>query len=163
MVRFKNRYLTVEIIPFDGKTISKEAVAFRKYDIYSAVLNITEEIHGEFGFAAIKNGLEVRCSPLYDKESDHCNPYTRTVIIRTRHGPHRLLASSLPFLSKIGNRKVQMRGIYTGASMAKCFKYLEKFHRESLEQDLKNCKTTEEKKDIEEILSKLCCLRGKSK
>ena len=52
------------------------------------------------------------------------NENTRTAIIRCRHGPHRLLASSIPFLSNVGKRKMQLHGIYTGATMVKCFKFL---------------------------------------
>jgi hypothetical protein len=30
----------------------------KKYDLLASVLDITEQIHGEFGAAAIRNGLE---------------------------------------------------------------------------------------------------------
>jgi hypothetical protein len=30
----------------------------KTYDIVTSILNVTEQIHGEFGAAAIKNGLE---------------------------------------------------------------------------------------------------------
>ena len=35
-----------------------EPFQLKDYDIYQAVLRITEQIHGEFGAAAAKNGLD---------------------------------------------------------------------------------------------------------
>nr|SVE77953.1 EOG090X0GYO [Daphnia lumholtzi]SVE78582.1 EOG090X0GYO [Daphnia lumholtzi]SVE79211.1 EOG090X0GYO [Daphnia lumholtzi] len=143
MVRFKNRYFTTEIIPMDnGHTV--QPLNLKTYDILKSVLAATEQIHGEFGAAAIKNGLEVK----------YCNESTQVAIIRCRHGPHRLLASSLPFLSKIGKRKVQLQSMYTGATLVKCYKFLKKFHREKMNEALKMCRTEQEKKKVLEIMSK---------
>nr|CAG4637455.1 EOG090X0GYO [Ceriodaphnia reticulata]SVE73277.1 EOG090X0GYO [Ceriodaphnia reticulata] len=143
MVRFKNRYFTVEILLSDGSAV--ESLNLKPYDIFKSILDVTEQIHGEFGAAAIRNGLDVK----------YCNENTQTAIIRCRHGPHRLLASSLPFLTNIGKRKIQLRGIYTGATMVKCFKFLKKHHQEKLNEAFKKCKTDQEKKKIIEIMSKL--------
>ncbi|XP_057372172.1 ribonuclease P/MRP protein subunit POP5-like [Daphnia carinata] len=143
MVRFKNRYFTTEITPLDdGHTA--QPLNLKTYDILKSVLAATEQIHGEFGAAAIKNGLEVK----YSNES------TQIAIIRCRHGPHRLLASSLPFLSSIGKRKVQLQSMYTGATLVKCYKFLKKFHQEKINEALKTCRTEQEKKKVLEIMSK---------
>nr|CAH0099694.1 unnamed protein product [Daphnia galeata] len=141
MVRYKNRYFTAEIIPLDSTT---QPLNLKTYDIVTSILNVTEQIHGEFGAAAIKNGLEVK----------YCNQSTQIAVIRCRHGPHRLLASSLPFLSTISKRKVQLQSIYTGATMVKCFKFLKKFHQEKINEALKTCKTEQEKNNVMEIMSK---------
>nr|SVE75476.1 EOG090X0GYO [Daphnia dolichocephala] len=143
MVRFKNRYFTTEIIPLDGNRIGK-SLDIKAYDIVRSVLAVTEQIHGEFGAASIKNGLDVK----------YCNESTQVAIIRCRHGPHRLLASSLPFLSNIGQRKVQIQSMYTGATLVKCFIFLKKFHQEKIEEALKGCRTEAEKKKVLEIMSK---------
>lgn len=37
-----------------------EPFQLRDYDVYQAVLYVTEQIHGEFGAAAVKNGLDGR-------------------------------------------------------------------------------------------------------
>nr|CAG4651437.1 EOG090X0GYO [Simocephalus serrulatus]SVE94587.1 EOG090X0GYO [Simocephalus serrulatus] len=125
MVRFKNRYFTVEVISLDSRS-SSQPLALKKYEIIQTLLSTTEEIHGEFGAAAIRNGLDVK----------YLDEKNRIIIIRSRHGPHRLLASSLPFLSKIGKRKIQLQGVYTGASMVQCFKHLKKYHQEKLNEAL---------------------------
>jgi hypothetical protein len=49
------RYFTAEIIPLDSTT---QPLNLKTYDIVTSILNVTEQIHGEFGAAAIKNGLE---------------------------------------------------------------------------------------------------------
>nr|SVE70768.1 EOG090X0GYO [Daphnia similis]SVE71397.1 EOG090X0GYO [Daphnia similis]SVE72030.1 EOG090X0GYO [Daphnia similis]SVE72657.1 EOG090X0GYO [Daphnia similis] len=143
MVRFKNRYFTTEIIPLDNGH-SAQPLNLKTYDILKSVLAVTEQIHGEFGAAAIKNGLEVK----------YCNESTQIAIIRCRHGPHRLLASSLPFLSSMGKRKVQLQSMYTGATLVKCYKFLKKFHQDKICEALKMCKTEQEKKKVLGIMSK---------
>lgn len=53
----------------------------------------------------------------------YCNPETRLCLLQCRHGPHRLVASSLPFLDKIGEEdKLIPRLIYTGATIRNCYK-----------------------------------------
>jgi len=144
MVRFKNRYFTVELIPQEGHSSVMEPFQLKDYDIYQAVLRITEQIHGEFGAAAAKNGLDVK----------YCNEYTRVAVIRARHGPHRLVASSLPFLSKIGKRPVKIHSIYTGGTMVKCFRYIQKYHEKKLGELLQLCKNDDEKQKMTKLLSK---------
>nr|CAG4636622.1 EOG090X0GYO [Eubosmina coregoni]SVE70148.1 EOG090X0GYO [Eubosmina coregoni] len=140
MVRFKNRYFTVEVVPENSNDPFKP----KEYDIYNAVLGVTEQIHGEFGAASVKNGLDVK----------YFNEYTHIAVIRSRHGPHKLLGSSLPFLSRIGKRGVKLKNIYVGATMVKCFKHLQKYNQEKLNQAIKLCKTEQEKKALVEKFSK---------
>jgi len=51
----------VEIVPEDGhhssSTSFPEALPLKENDIYKAVCQVTEKIHGEFGAAAIMTGL----------------------------------------------------------------------------------------------------------
>lgn len=49
------RYFTAEIIPLDSTT---QPLNLKPYEIVTSVVSVTEQIHGEFGAAAIKNGLE---------------------------------------------------------------------------------------------------------
>ena len=85
----------------------------------------------------------------------YCNEHTRVAVIRARHGPHRLVASSLPFLSKIGQKKVQVCGLHCGATMVKSFKFLQKYHQEKLNEALSSCKNQESKEKLKQILSKI--------
>ena len=51
----------MEIVPEDGhhssSTSFPEALPLKEHDIYKAVCQVTEKIHGEFGAAAIMTGL----------------------------------------------------------------------------------------------------------
>ncbi len=77
-----------------------------------AVKDVVQKIHGDFGRAAITTGLR----------TIYCNPETHVAMIQVRHGPHRLVSSSLPFLNQIRDEKVIPKLIYTGATIRHCFK-----------------------------------------
>merc|ERR1711997_1150862 len=62
----------------------------------------------------------------------YSNAETRLCMIQTRHGPHRLLGSSLPFLTKIKNEKVVPRLIYTGATIRNCYQKMLEYQKEQL-------------------------------
>lgn len=47
----------MELIPDEGHK-NLENLLFKSNEVYQAVLAITEQMHGEFGCAAIQNGLE---------------------------------------------------------------------------------------------------------
>ena len=117
MVRFKKRYFVVQ---FDREKdiLNSKPRAFqdsRPLDISDIVLansikDIVQFIHGDFGRASVTTGLK----------TIYCNKETRLAIIQCRHGPHRLVGSSLPFLTKINEEKVVARLIYTGATVKNC-------------------------------------------
>ena len=126
MVRFKKRYFVVQ---FDREkdlydsSIKKQSFKpralqdSRPLDIRDDVLalavkDIVEHIHGDFGRAAITTGLRAIYS----------NPETHLALIQCRHGPHRLVGSSLPFLTKINDERLVPRLVYTGATIKNCFK-----------------------------------------
>ena len=130
MVRFKKRYFVVQ---FDREkdlydsSIKKQSFKpralqdSRPLDIRDDVLahavkDIVEHIHGDFGRAAITTGLRAIYS----------NPETHLALIQCRHGPHRLVGSSLPFLTKINNERLVPRLVYTGATIKNCFKVIKK-------------------------------------
>lgn len=112
MVRYKNRYFAVEIEPKSGP--SHAPLAIRKTALYTTILNKVQQMHGDFGSAAMTNGFATK----------YCNPYTKIAMIRTRHGPHRFVASILPLITEIDKVKVRFNVLYVGATMAKCFKFI---------------------------------------
>lgn len=137
MVRFKNRYFLCEIQPNEGSA-SVNPLDLQESDLFYAVMQATEQMHGEFGAAAIRSGINVK----------YCNKYTRITMIRVRHGPHRLVGSSLPFITKVGNQAVTFHGIYTGATIVKCFAFLKKYQKAKLEELLQHCKNDKFRKII---------------
>ncbi|CAK1545164.1 unnamed protein product [Leptosia nina] len=137
MVRFKNRYITVEIsspnVP-ECKPLSIKSAA-----IYEALLDIIQHLHGDFGVAAVKTGLVAK----------YCNENTRIAIIRSRHGPHQFVTSSIPFLTKIGSLKVILRTLHVGATLKHSFLFIQKYHRQFLDSMWSNLTTDEDKKALE--------------
>nr|CAG4645215.1 EOG090X0GYO [Leptodora kindtii] len=145
MVRFKNRYFVLEIRPNGMSEI--QSYPIKDTDIYHAVVRFVEQIHGEFGAAAIRTGLNVK----------YCNQWTKVAIVRSRHGPHRLVGSALPFISFIDNKQVRVHSLYTGATLIKCFLFLKKYQQGKIMQVLQNCKNDEEKRLISSNLSNIRC------
>jgi len=156
MVRFKKRYFVVQ---FDREkdlydsSIKKQSFKpralqdSRPLDIRDDVLalavkDIVEHIHGDFGRAAITTGLRAIYS----------NPETHLALIQCRHGPHRLVGSSLPFLTKINDERLVPRLVYTGATIKNCFKRMELYQKKQLEAALLELQDIgkEEKKALEE-------------
>ena len=66
----------------------------------------------------------------------YANPETGLCLIQARHGPHRLVASCLPFLTKIQSEKVVPRLVYTGATIRNCYRRMVKFQKSELERVL---------------------------
>ena len=128
MVRFKKRYFVVQFdrekdLYDSSKKNNSSQFKPRAYQdprpldipdgqLALAVKDIVEQIHGDFGRASITTGLR----------TIYCNPETRLAMIQCRHGPHRLVGSSLPFLTKINDERVLPRLIYTGATIKNCRK-----------------------------------------
>ena len=122
MVRVKKRYFVLQIqserdveaaawgrpIPSSG---SLKALG-RDGTLGNAIKDLVTELHGDFGRAAVTVGLR----------SIYANADTGLCLVQARHGPHRLVASALPFLVKINDDKVVPRVIYTGATVRNCYK-----------------------------------------
>lgn len=116
-----------------------------------AVKDKVQEIHGDFGRAAITTGLR----------TIYANAETHLAMIQCRHGPHRLVGSSLPFLTKLKDENVVPRLIYTGATIKKCYERIEKYQKLQLEvalKELKNSKHTNPK-EIKEFEEKMQTIR----
>lgn len=114
----------------------------------NAIKDVVTQIHGDFGRASVTMGLR----------TIYCNPETRLCLLQCRHGPHRLVASSIPFLQTIGQEeKLIPRLIYTGATIRNCYKKMESYQRRQLESALLEfgpCDETE-KEIFKEKLSQL--------
>ncbi|CAG4988407.1 unnamed protein product [Parnassius apollo] len=137
MVRFKNRYITVEItsplIP-ENKPLALKSKIF-----HDTVLDKIQQLHGDFGIAAVRTGFLTK----------YCNENTRIAILRSRHGPHKFVTSSLPFITKIGKLDVSLRTLHIGATLKHTFKYILKHQRNYLDSMWSKLKTDEERKNLE--------------
>lgn len=70
--------------------------------------------------------------------------------MRARHGPHRLVASAIPLVTKLEGLDVKLRTIYTGGSVMQCNKFLRDFHIKELEKALPLITDEEQKKKVQE-------------
>lgn len=98
-----------------------------------------QQLHGDYGVAAIKSGFITK----------YCNEHTHIAIVRVRHGPHRFVTSSLPFITKIGKLDAKLNTLHIGATLKHCFKFIQKYQRAYLDNMWSKLKTDEERKHLE--------------
>jgi len=113
MVRFKNRYLVVEyerVKSIEQSGVDLEPLNSKDIDIAESVKEKVSELHGDFGRAAISVGFKVI----------YANKWSRLVIMRVRHGPHKFVSSSIPFITEIRKEAVVGKLLYTGATIRHC-------------------------------------------
>jgi ribonuclease P/MRP protein subunit POP5 len=111
----------------------------------STLKDLVGQIHGDFGRASVATGLRTIYS----------NAETRLCMIQTRHGPHRLIASSLPFLTKIKNEKIVPRLIYTGATVRNCYQKMLQYQKEQLNVALRELGNHSKEREIDK--SQISC------
>ncbi|XP_075969875.1 POP5 ribonuclease P/MRP subunit [Anticarsia gemmatalis] len=137
MVRFKNRYITVEInspmVP-DNRPLQLKSRIF-----HDTLLGKIQQLHGDFGVAAVVTGFLTK----------YCNENTRIAIIRARHGPHRFVTSSIPFVTKIGKLDVKLNTLHVGATLKHSFMFIQKHQRAYLDSMWSKLQTTEERQKLE--------------
>uniref|UniRef100_A0A0A9YE07 Ribonuclease P/MRP protein subunit POP5 n=2 Tax=Lygus hesperus TaxID=30085 RepID=A0A0A9YE07_LYGHE len=103
----KNRYVTVEV-----NYAAKQKGKMEAKELLREVQRAVQTLHGDFGCAAVRSGLS----------ASYCNELTRIAIIRTRLGAHKLVTSSLPFVTRIGKENVNIRMLYVGGTLRNCYK-----------------------------------------
>ncbi|KAF4525005.1 hypothetical protein B566_EDAN012112 [Ephemera danica] len=151
------RYIVVEVNPTrsDEKNPKLE---IKPYSLQAAILEKLEQLHGDFGLAAVRLGFT---NPMFyinvvtQKSTKYCNPHTRVAYMRVRHGPHKLVTSSLPLVNRVHKTTVTLKLLYTGASLRHCNKFLEKYQKTQLQKLWPKLKTEEDKNFMREAFMKL--------
>ncbi|XP_037302706.1 ribonuclease P/MRP protein subunit POP5-like [Manduca sexta] len=140
MVRFKNRYVTVEI---SSPGVADDVpLKLKSKMFYETVLNKVQQLHGDYGVAAIRAGLLTR----------YCNEYTRIAILRVRHGPHMFVTSTLPFITKIGTLDVRLNTLHVSATLKHSFKFIQEHQRAYLVNKWSKLKSDVERKYMEQVV-----------
>ncbi|XP_050678530.1 ribonuclease P/MRP protein subunit POP5 isoform X1 [Leptidea sinapis] len=137
MVRFKNRYITIEVC--SSEVPENKPLALKSYLFHEALMDKIQQLHGDFGIAAVRTGLLTK----------YCNENTRIAIIRCRHGPHKFVTSALPFLTKFGKLDVTLRTLHVGATLKHSFVFIQKHQRSYLDLMWSKLKTDDERKALE--------------
>ncbi|XP_008486522.1 ribonuclease P/MRP protein subunit POP5 isoform X1 [Diaphorina citri] len=123
MVRFKNRYVTIQINPED-ESLCNQLVDIKSHHVYQAIRYTIKAVHGDFGLACIQNIIAVK----------YLNPKTRIAFIRVPFGPHKLLTSVLPLIKKVDKLPVKLSILYVSATISQCFKFVRDYQRRHLEE-----------------------------
>nr|CAI5868273.1 unnamed protein product [Callosobruchus analis] len=101
-----------------------------------------QQLHGDFGVAACRGGFTAK----------YCNEYTRTAVVRARHGPHRLVASSIPFIRVIDGKAVTVNILYCGATIRQCFKFLKNYQQKKFDEYYVTLKDEDERKALRQSI-----------
>ncbi|XP_076233815.1 POP5 ribonuclease P/MRP subunit isoform X2 [Calliopsis andreniformis] len=126
MVRFKNRYIAFEITLGDK---SDKPFPLKITALHVAIQQKIQQLYGDFGVAAIKAGFTAK----------YCNVHTKIALVKTRHGPHKFLLGSIPFITDIAGRLVSAK----------------KYQQKRLEQTWNSLRTDMERKSMENALMSL--------
>ncbi|KAG0712028.1 Ribonuclease P/MRP protein subunit POP5 [Chionoecetes opilio] len=110
-------YLVVEVAAVRGGGV-------RMNSLKAAVVEAVKRMHGDFGVGAVTPGLGVK----------YLNPETCVAFVSCGRGPHRLVASALPFITQVGGRAASVRSLHHAASMRHGFIFLRKYNEERLKQ-----------------------------
>ncbi|CAG9114735.1 unnamed protein product [Plutella xylostella] len=137
MIVYYFRYLTVAIS--SPSVPNEKPLGLRSGVFHEAVLDKIQQLHGDFGVAAVRSGFLAK----------YCNENTRIGILRARHGPHRFVSTSLPFITKIGKLDVTLQTLHVGATLKHSFKFIQKYQRSYLDSMWHSLKTDEEKRKLE--------------
>ncbi|XP_014203536.1 ribonuclease P/MRP protein subunit POP5 [Copidosoma floridanum] len=139
MVRYKNRYLTVQV---SLKNKGDQSLNLKTNALHEAIHRKVWEMYGDFGTAAIKAGFSAK----------YCNAHTRIALIKVRHGPHNFLLKAVPKIIDVGGKHVSVKIIYVGATMKHCFMFIKKYQTRKLESMWRKMESAKERKDLEEAL-----------
>ncbi|KAG5681736.1 hypothetical protein PVAND_011145 [Polypedilum vanderplanki] len=136
MVRFKNRYVLLEI-----KSISKATVSSK--ELADTLRKATKKYYGDYGLASVSN-LNVKL--FYDKH--------KLAIIRVTHGPHKFITSIIPLLKTAGKELATYRILYIGATIRQCKKFIINHQNDVLRKVFSQLSTENERKNLIEDLTK---------
>ncbi|XP_044271116.1 ribonuclease P/MRP protein subunit POP5 [Tribolium madens] len=143
MVRHKNRYIIIEVLEDSHKP--SDSFKITQNHLYRGIISSVQKLHGDFGVAACTAGFVLR----------YCNEKTRIAIMRCRHGPHKLVASSLPILRTVGNNEVYVNTLYIGATMKHCFNFILRYQQKKFDEFCVGLKTQEEKEELKKEIMHL--------
>jgi len=148
MVRFKNRYLLVEIV-WDEWVVSShngeptQSPPTLKPSINASLLiqlikTKTLDYFGDLGLASLLWSLSVK----------YLNEATGIFIIRTSREYFRITWGAMTFITSINNRPASLRVLHVAGTIRSCQKMLLKYDRELLFQEQRRQHKESQKQEI---------------
>ncbi|XP_013784446.1 ribonuclease P/MRP protein subunit POP5-like [Limulus polyphemus] len=139
MVRVKQRYFLVEIIPSVSQRplLGELHSSVNERSILRSVRESVEEIHGDFGVGATQAGFTIKMF----------NSKTSVFVLRVRRGPHVLVASALSFVRKIGIMSLTLKTLHLSGTIRSCLKFLQQYDRQQLIHVLRHHQLSQDQKE----------------
>ncbi|EDV96803.1 uncharacterized protein LOC6558426 [Drosophila grimshawi] len=134
MVRIKNRYIAVQIVPY----APVKTLRLNDHTLTKCLLQNVEKYYGVFGLGLLEHGFRVK----------YCNERTKIAIIRCLHRGQRYVSSILPLITLIGDVRGKFRTLYTGATIIQCNKFIIRHQRQFLDRMMGQVASAKERQDL---------------
>ncbi|XP_017475038.1 PREDICTED: ribonuclease P/MRP protein subunit POP5 [Rhagoletis zephyria] len=134
MVRIKNRYIVVRIVP----EVPAKVLNFHDAVIAKCILNHVKKFYGDYGLGTVEQGFRVK----------YCNERTKVTIIRCLHRSHRVVTSTLPLITMIGDVRAKFHTLYTGATIIQCNKFIINHQQRFLDEMVGQIASAKERKEF---------------
>ncbi|XP_013107034.2 uncharacterized protein LOC106086779 [Stomoxys calcitrans] len=135
MVRIKNRYIVVQIIP---KNAEQKVLYLKEQILAKCLLSHVQKYYGIYGLGLLEHGFRVK----------YCNERTKIAIFRCSHHSYRFVTSILPLIVSIGDVQAKFRTIYTGATIMQCNKFIIKHQQTYLDRMVGQIDSAKERQDM---------------
>ncbi|KAJ3108754.1 hypothetical protein HDU97_000154 [Phlyctochytrium planicorne] len=117
-MRFKNRYLLVEIIFADSQILE----SLHPGNIINTIRDSVEVNFGDVGVGSISQSFSVK----------YFSPYTSVAIVRVARDHVKLLWAAISFVSQIKGRKCLLRVVHVGGTIKQVQKQAIEFDKQQL-------------------------------
>ncbi|XP_034480508.1 uncharacterized protein LOC117786399 [Drosophila innubila] len=134
MVRIKNRYIAVQIVP----QTPMQTLRLNDYTLSKCLLQNVEKFYGVYGLGLLEHGFRVK----------YCNERTKIAVIRCLHRGQRYVSSILPLITLIGDVRAKFRTLYVGATVIQCNKFIIKHQRQFLDRMMGQTESAKERQDL---------------
>ncbi|XP_034105393.1 uncharacterized protein LOC117568692 [Drosophila albomicans] len=134
MVRIKNRYIAVQIVP----QTPVQTLRLNDSTLSKCLLQNVEKYYGVYGLGLLEHGFRVK----------YCNERTKIAIIRCIHRGQRYVSSILPLITLIGDVRAKFRTLYVGATVIQCNKFIIKHQKHFLDRMMGQTASAKERQDL---------------
>ncbi|XP_062129517.1 uncharacterized protein LOC133841194 [Drosophila sulfurigaster albostrigata] len=134
MVRIKNRYIAVQIVP----QTPVQTLRLNDSTLSKCLLQNVEKYYGVYGLGLLEHGFRVK----------YCNERTKIAIIRCIHRGQRFVSSILPLITLIGDVRAKFRTLYVGATVIQCNKFIIKHQKHFLDRMMGQTASAKERQDL---------------
>lgn len=148
MVRFKNRYLLVEL-SFSSSSEATQALQTLSYKGLQTILKeAVLGLHGDYGLACVQRSLTVK----------YINVTTRVALIRCPRDYHRAVWAAISMISNVHKVPCAINVLHLGGTIRSCQKFLVRHNQRKLREMIKATHNPVERRSleakVEEILRK---------